>query len=307
MNFTSENIELFVKVLDTGSFSAAARALNRVPSAVSMGIANIEAELGLLLFERTPRKVIPTASALALAPQARIISEQLKQLSKHAFELSLGLESTLKIGVVSDVNNQKLLQSIDKLALKYPLLNIEIITAPQDDILHLLYSEQITICLAGSGQHIKMQEHLQLVSMEVVVATISANHALMDQAVHPIYIEDLVNVRQIVVASSALDIADLRSVIAASYWRTNDLQTAIDMVEIGLGWGNFPYSLVKSHIDDGRLIQIDFKNTYNQLSVPIYLIWLKDKALPKASRELIELIRQSLNEHNDSLSNSNTL
>jgi len=307
MNFTSENIELFVKVLDTGSFSAAARALNRVPSAVSMGIANIEAELGLQLFERTPRKVIPTASALALAPQARIISEQLKQLSKHAYELSLGLESTLKIGVVSDVNNQKLLQSIDKLASKYPLLNIEIITAPQDDILHLLYSEQITICLAGSGQHIKMQEHLQLVSMEVVVATISANHALMNQAVHPIYIEDLVNVRQIVVASSALDIADLRSVIAASYWRTNDLQTAIDMVEIGLGWGNFPYSLVKSHIDAGRLIQIDFKNTYNQLSVPIYLIWLKDKVLPKASRELIELIRQSLNEHNDALSNRNSL
>ena len=307
MNFTSENIELFVKVLDTGSFSAAARALNRVPSAVSMGIANIEAELGLQLFERTPRKVIPTASALALAPQARIISEQLKQLSKHAYELSLGLESTLKIGVVSDVNNQKLLQSIDKLASKYPLLNIEIITAPQDDILHLLYSEQITICLAGSGQHIKMQEHLQLVSMEVVVATISANHALMNQAVHPIYIEDLVNVRQIVVASSALDIADLRSVIAASYWRTNDLQTAIDMVEIGLGWGNFPYSLVKSHIDAGRLIQIDFKNTYNQLSVPIYLIWLKDKTLPKASRELIELIRQSLNEHNDALSNRNSL
>lgn len=173
--------------------------------------------------------------------------------------------------------------------------------------MHLLYSEQITICLAGSGQHIKMQEHLQLVSMEVVVATISANHALMNQAVHPIYIEDLVNVRQIVVASSALDIADLRSVIAASYWRTNDLQTAIDMVEIGLGWGNFPYSLVKSHIDAGRLIQIDFKNTYNQLSVPIYLIWLKDKALPKASRELIELIRQSLNEHNDALSNRNSL
>ena len=270
MNFTSENIELFVKVLDTGSFSAAARALNRVPSAVSMGIANIEAELGLQLFERTPRKVIPTASALALAPQARIISEQLKQLSKHAYELSLGLESTLKIGVVSDVNNQKLLQSIDKLALKYPLLNIEIITAPQDDILHLLYSEQITICLAGSGQHIKMQEHLQLVSMEVVVATISANHVLMNQAVHPIYIEDLVNVRQIVVASSALDIADLRSVIAASYWRTNDLQTAIDMVEIGLGWGNFPYSLVKSHIDDGRLIQIDFKK-YLQSTFCSYL------------------------------------
>ncbi|MBJ9949710.1 LysR family transcriptional regulator [Acinetobacter bereziniae] len=296
MNFTSENIELFVKVIDTGSFSAAARALNRVPSAVSMGIANIEAELGLQLFERTPRKVIPTATALALAPQAHIISEQLKQLSKHAYELSLGLESILKIGVVSDVNNQKLLRAIDQLACKYPLLNIEIITAPQDDILHLLYSEQISICLAGSGQNIKIQEHLQLVSLETVVATISAQHDLITHHNHPIYIEDLINIRQIIVASTDLDITDLRPVIGASYWRTNNLQTAIDMVEAGLGWGNFPYSLVKPYIEEGRLIQINFKNTYNQLSVPIYLIWLKDKALPKATRELIELIRQSLDQ-----------
>ncbi|MFH4268535.1 LysR family transcriptional regulator, partial [Acinetobacter baumannii] len=61
MNFNSENIELFLSVLDTGSFSAAARKLNRVPSAVSMAVANIEAELGYLLFERTHRKVIPTS------------------------------------------------------------------------------------------------------------------------------------------------------------------------------------------------------------------------------------------------------
>ncbi|OOS52076.1 hypothetical protein BTG58_10345, partial [Acinetobacter baumannii] len=36
MNFNSENIELFLTVLDTGSFSAAARKLNLVTSAVSI-------------------------------------------------------------------------------------------------------------------------------------------------------------------------------------------------------------------------------------------------------------------------------
>ncbi len=38
--------------MDKGSFSAAARSLKRVPSAVSMAIANMEAELGYALFER---------------------------------------------------------------------------------------------------------------------------------------------------------------------------------------------------------------------------------------------------------------
>lgn len=292
MNFSSENIELFLAVLDAGSFSAAARNLRRVPSAVSMGIANLEAELGLMLFERTPRKVIPTATALALVPQARMISEQLKQMTKHACELSLGLENILKIGVVSDVNNRKLLLAIQKIASKYPLLHIEVITAPQDDILHMLYAEQISICLASSGQNIKIQEYLQLVTTETVVATISANHDLVHTNKDAIFIEDLINIRQILVASTELDITDLRPVIGASYWRTNHLQTAIDMEEIGLGWGNFPLSLVKDLIDTGRLIQLNFKNTQNQLPMPVYLVWLKDKVLPKASRELIELIRE---------------
>ncbi len=56
MNFSSDNIELFLAVLDRGSFSAAARALRRVPSAVSMAIANMEAELGFALFDRSHRE-----------------------------------------------------------------------------------------------------------------------------------------------------------------------------------------------------------------------------------------------------------
>lgn len=56
MNFSSDTILLFLAVLDRGSFSAAARALGRVPSAVSMAIGNLEAELGYALFERGSRR-----------------------------------------------------------------------------------------------------------------------------------------------------------------------------------------------------------------------------------------------------------
>ena len=45
MAFTSDSVQVFLAVLDHGSFSAAARALQRVPSAVSITIAHLEAEL----------------------------------------------------------------------------------------------------------------------------------------------------------------------------------------------------------------------------------------------------------------------
>ena len=102
MNFSSDNIQLFLAVLDRGSFSAAARALQRVPSAVSMAIGNLEAELGYTLFERGPREVRPTAEAKALEPHARLIAEQLGLLQVHALELSQGLESSLTLAVVPD-------------------------------------------------------------------------------------------------------------------------------------------------------------------------------------------------------------
>jgi len=115
MNFSSDNIQLFLAVLDRGSFSAAARALHRVPSAVSMAIGNLEAELGYSLFERGPREVRATAQALALEPHARLIAEQLGLLQVHALELSQGLESSLTIAVVPDVDHRPLLSAIAQL------------------------------------------------------------------------------------------------------------------------------------------------------------------------------------------------
>ena len=57
--------------------------------------------------------------------------------------------------MVSDANTELLFKAIKQLAEKFPLLNLEIITAPQDDILNLLYTENISLCLAGSNLNIK--------------------------------------------------------------------------------------------------------------------------------------------------------
>ena len=113
MSFNSDSIELFLAVIERGSFSAAARSLGRVPSAVSMGIANLEAELGYLLFDRSHREPVPTAMAAALVPHARLIAEQLRQLQVHAIELSLGLESKLSIAVVADLDKHAVLAAIN--------------------------------------------------------------------------------------------------------------------------------------------------------------------------------------------------
>lgn len=99
MAFSSDNVEVFLAVIDHGSFSAAARALRRVPSAVSMAIANLEAELDLQLFDRSGREPQPTAAARSLEPQARLLASQLKQLQVQALALTQGLEDRLTLAI----------------------------------------------------------------------------------------------------------------------------------------------------------------------------------------------------------------
>ncbi len=291
MNFSSDNIELFLTVLDRGSFSAAARALRRVPSAVSMGIANMEAELGFELFDRSRREPVPTPLALALAPHARAIAAQLKQLQIHAVELSQGLESTLSIGVAADINSAPLLAAIRQLSERYGLLNVEILSAPRDDVLHMLHAQRIALGLVFGGLSVNGAEQLQLVGSDALVATLSPAHPAWREADGGLFIEDLVNVRQIVVASRDLPVSDLRPQVAAFFWQTDSLTTALSMVEAGLGCGNFPLSLTQPLLDSGRLARLRFKNTHNALRLPMHLVWLKNRPLDRAARELVTLMQ----------------
>lgn len=288
MNFNSESIELFLAVIECGSFSAAARALGKVPSAVSMAIGNLEAELGYSLFDRSHREPQPTAMALSLAPHARLIADQLKQLQVHAVQLSLGLESKLSIGVAADIDRRRLLTAIKDLSERHPLLDIEVLTAPQDDVLAMLHSGRVSVCLAFAGLSVNVLERFQFVGSERMIATLAADSPLLQG--QDLFLEDLVHVRQIVVGSRDLPISETRPLVAESHWRTDNLETALEMVEAGLGWGNFPLSVVQPWLDSGRLKRLNFRNIENGLVLPVHAVWLKSQPLQKGAAALVEIL-----------------
>ena len=288
MSFNSDSIELFLAVIERGSFSAAARSLGRVPSAVSMGIANLEAELGYFLFDRSHREPVPTAMAAALVPHARLIAEQLKQLQVHAIELSLGLESKLSIGVVADLDKRAVLAAIKVIARRFPLLDIELLTAAQDDVLAMLHSGRVSVCLAFAGLNMNVLERFQFVGSERMIATLSADYPLLPG--QELFLEDLVHLRQIIVASRDLPISDTRPLLGESHWRTDTLAMALDMVEAGLGWGNFPQSVVQPLLDAGRLQRLNFRNIENGLVLPVHAVWLKSQPLQKGALAFVELM-----------------
>ena len=297
MAFTSDNVQIFLTVLDKGSFSAAARALGRVPSAVSMAIGNLEAELGLPLFDRAGREPQPTAAARSLEPQARLLSAQLRQLDAQALALTQGLESRLTLAIAPELLTARWSAPLAALAQDYPLLDVEVLAAPQADALRLLHEGRVQLALVFERPSLDGREGFQEVSSEVLVAVMAPSHPVLLAAQAGsakgsglLREEHLTTTRQIVVASRDLATTDPRFVFARHTWRTDNPLAALGLISAGLGWGWLPLRFVQSHIDSGALQVLVFENLTNRLELWVDVVWSKERPLGLAARRFVALI-----------------
>lgn len=289
MRLNREQLELILEIIDRGNFSAAARALNRVPSAVSMAIANLEAELNLKLFERSKNHLEPTEVTLSIEPHARLIVTKMRQLDMHLTELSTGLETRISIGIAADMNQRYLLAGVEQLIQLYPLLNIEMVCAPQQELKARLQNNDIDLYVAYSSSELDKNERFRLLGVEKFVAAISPKDAqhLKDHDKNELTM--LSELRQIIVASKHYPLPDRRVLVSDAYWYSDNLAMAINMVEQGMGWGNFPLSIVSEHFSKQSLIRLEFSDTTNGLDMPIHAIWPSYKPLSKTLQRLIQL------------------
>jgi DNA-binding transcriptional LysR family regulator len=90
-------VKSFVAVLDAGSLMGAARQLKAQQPTLSRHIAELEAQLGVPLFERTGRGVMPTVAALAIADAARHMEEGAGTLLQTLARRSEATTGTVRI------------------------------------------------------------------------------------------------------------------------------------------------------------------------------------------------------------------
>jgi DNA-binding transcriptional LysR family regulator len=90
-------IRSFLAALDAGSLLGAARKLNTSQPTLGRHIAELESQLGLVLFERTGRGLIATAAALQLADSARAMEAGALQLARSVSGSQSRLSGTVRI------------------------------------------------------------------------------------------------------------------------------------------------------------------------------------------------------------------
>ncbi|MFC5698820.1 LysR family transcriptional regulator [Pseudomonas sp. GCM10022186] len=294
MAFTSESLKVFLAVLDGGSFSAAARKLGRVPSAVSMAIAQLEAELDMPLFDRATRKALPTPAARALEPQARQVASQLNLLDAHALQLHQGLERRLVLAMAPELQTGAWSRPLAVLAGEFPTLEIEVRSASQAQAVRMLHEGSAQLALVFERPGIDEREAFLEAGSQLLVAVAAPGYpAAADGA--PLGEAQMADTRQIMVASGEPTASDPQIILSHRVWLTDSYLATLDLVQAGLGWAYLPQPLVQPLIAAGTLRAVAFDNMASQMRLWVDIVWVKNRPLGLGAKRYLELMRKQFN------------
>lgn len=252
-----DQLRTFIAAVDEGSFSAAARKLNRVQSAVSGWVSGLEDQIGVVLFDRTGRFPKLTAEGVLLLADARTIVSGVDKLKARAKLMASGLETELSVVIDVFFPTTLISAAAKAFATQFPLtplrLFVEGLGAAYQPVLDGRCGLGILSALPITFPAL-VSERLGEVPLVTVAA---AKHPLASFSGR-IPKQELTNHVQLVLT----DRSDLMAgrdfgVVSPSTWRLADLSTKYAFLRDGVGWGGMPLHMVERDIDDGTLIVLD--------------------------------------------------
>jgi DNA-binding transcriptional LysR family regulator len=290
---TLDQLRVLVAVSETGSFSAAARKLGRVQSAISQAVQALEAGLGTTLFERDGKvPKLNDAGRVILADARRLITG-METLKARAESITRDVEPELSLAVDAIIPIEVLTRSLKGLSEAFPCLPVTLFTEGlggaeqrlRDGVARLgLY-----VPIPGATEDMEA-EFLMPIPTVPVVAT---DHPLA--AVEgPLSREMLEGEVQLVLTDRTPITNGLAGgILSRRTWRFADLSTRLDFLLAGFGWCNMPTPMVSRHIDAGRLKVLDIPGNPIR-EFPIHVVYQRGRPPGRAGRWLIDEIRRLL-------------
>ncbi len=120
------NLQLFVRIIDEGSFSAAARFLGVTPSSVSRQVSQLEHELGTRLFHRTTRKQSLTEAGEIYLQHARRIVVDVEEAHLAVSRLADTPSGSLRVTVEADFAAAFIAPILPDFMKRYPDVHIRL-------------------------------------------------------------------------------------------------------------------------------------------------------------------------------------
>ena len=190
-------LEVFVSVVESGSFSRGAEAASLTQSTVSQHIAALESEVELRLLDRTGQGVLLTSAGELFLQHARQVLSEAVAL-RQAMAGYRGLQQIGLIVGASNIPANYLIPAIlPRLAAEHPGIALTMQTGDSSEMLVSLLADNVELAVVGNRSDDRRVEYLPLTSDLLVLAVSSAHPwsrcpaiTLDDLAARPIIVRE---------------------------------------------------------------------------------------------------------------------
>lgn len=253
---TPEALLMLQAIEQKGSFAAAARALNLVPSALTYRVRQIEDALDVLLFDRSARQAVPTAAGRELLRESGRLLDDMDAVANRVRRVATGWEAVLTVAVDSIVSRSVVMDLCARfLALGAPTrlrLRFETLSGT----LAALTSGQADLALG-----VVLEAGLQNDVRHAVLGEVTFVYAVAPQhplahAPEPLLDAVLQQHRAVAVADSVSRGAGVTLGLQGGQdvFTVPDMASKLEAQLRGLGGGFLPETLARPYIDSGQLV-----------------------------------------------------
>lgn len=196
-----QKTKTFLEVARCLSFTEAAYALGVSQSAVSQTIAALEHELGVVLIERSKRKIALTSAGGRFATEAGRILSEFDALVADIRNSHSSTKQILRIAYLNVYRGRELEKAIVGFSARHPNIALDMCALSHEEIYEALNSGQVDIALSDQRRAFSEDFENIVLTETPIYADIAVNHSLARKK--HLSVSDLKNQNCILVAPKA--------------------------------------------------------------------------------------------------------
>ena len=289
---TLDQLRTFIAAVDEGSFSAAGRKLRRAQSVVSQTLANLEAQLGVKLFDRSARYPRLTEEGRSLLADARSVADNIDGFQARARAMREGLEAELSVVVDVMLPMEALTRAATHSRKSYPHTPLRLYVEALGGVIKPVLDRSCSIGIIGSlplvPEDLQSEDLLDVSFMTVV----SPSHPLASTRGVVSASAIAKQIQLVLTDRTALTEGRNFGVLSPLTWRLADLGAKHAFLKAGLGWGHMPLHMVKADLDSGALIKIRVEGSPRDMTLPMKVVFRKDAPPGPAGRAFIAQLKR---------------
>ena len=286
-----ERLRIFHAVVQTGSFTRAAEAVHLTQPGISKHIKALEDEMGVVLFDRQPRRVSLTQAGQILYEAAQDVASSVATAERHIQEM-IGLRGgRLRVGASFPAGLYVLPRVLAAYRTKYPAIETTLAIAMTASIVAKVLDNKLDFGLVSADVHHPKLLSLAFMTDELVVI-VPAEHKWAHR--RSIKAQELMEETFIVAARGAGARAIVEERLQAKGITLTNILDFVNVegvkhaVEAGLGISVQPRAVVQREVEAGSLVAIRLADMDSEMQ---YVYICRKKQVPSsAQKAFVEML-----------------